>query len=423
MTAQADGDAPAARGDGSSTHRRPWKDRRVLLGVTGGIAAYKAVHVARELTQRGAHVEVVLSRSAAAFVGAVTFEGVTGRAVHTELVAPGRALDHIRLARWAEVVCIAPATADFIARAAHGRADDLMTAVLLATRASVLVCPAMNDAMWAHPQTRRNAVHLEEVLGYRVVGPATGPLAYGEGRGPGRMEEPDVLLEHIGRALTPAGPLEGRTIVVTAGPTREPVDAVRVLSNRSSGRMGFAIAAAAWRRGARVILIHGPVDLPPPPGSEPVRTETAEDMASAVRRSLPSADVLIMAAAVADFRPISPQSSKIRKENRPDAIGLEAAPDILRSTRDARPAGCIVVGFALETDDAHASARRKLESKGLDMIVLNEANAPGAGFEVDTNRVTILQADGREEALPLMPKTEVAEVLLDRIAARLEGAS
>lgn len=416
MAAPADGNDPSARGDGPSLRRGPWQDRRVLLGVTGGIAAYKAVHVARELTLRGAHVEVVLSHSASAFVGPVTFEGVTGRPVHTELVAAGRALDHIRLARWAEVVCIAPATADFIARAAQGRADDLLTAILLATNAPVLVCPAMNDAMWAHPQTQRNAAHLSAELAYQLVGPAVGPLAWGEGVGPGRMEEPETIVECVARALAAGNSLDGRVVVVTAGPTREPVDAVRVLTNRSSGKMGFAVAAGAWRRGARVVLIHGPTDVAPPAGPELVRADTAEEMASAVRNALATADVLVMAAAVADFRPTSPSLSKIRKESRPDTIALEPAPDVLRTTREARPDGCIIVGFALETDDALASARRKLIDKGLDMIVLNEVNAPDAGFEVDTNRVVLIDAHGREESLPLLPKSQVAEILLDRIA-------
>jgi phosphopantothenoylcysteine decarboxylase/phosphopantothenate--cysteine ligase len=422
VSSPADGGNPAAGGHGAPSPRRPWQDQHVLLGVTGGIAAYKTVSLARELTRRGAIVEVVLTRSATEFVGAVTFEGVVGRAVHTGFVASGDALGHIRLARWANVVCVAPATADFMARIAIGRADDLLAAILLATRAPVLLCPAMNDAMWVHPQTQLNATHLTDRIGYQLVGPATGALAFGEGSGPGRMEEPDVILEHIGRALEPKGALAGRSVLVTAGPTREPVDAVRVLTNRSSGRMGFALASAAWRRGAEVVLIHGPVDVPPPTGARRVVVETAEQMANAVRAALPTADVLLMAAAVADFRPASPQSSKIKKEQRPDVIALESAPDILKTTRAERRNGLITVGFALETDNARANARRKLETKGLDLIVLNEANAPGSGFEVETNRVVLLRADGEEE-LPLLPKTEVAEQILDRVALLLGGAS
>lgn len=397
------------------TPRRPWEGRRVVLGVTGGIAAYKAVQVARDLTQLGAAVDVVLTRSAEAFVGPVTFEALTGRPVHRELVAPGHALEHIRLAREADVVCVAPATADLMARAASGRSDDLITAILLATRAPVLICPAMNDRMWDHPQTQRNARHLRDACGYTLVGPAVGPLAYGEGSGAGRMEEPGVIVEHVGRALEEDTPLRGRTVVVTAGPTREPVDPVRVLSNRSSGRMGFALAQAAWRRGAEVVLIAGPTSIEPPIGPELVRVETAEEMLRAVRDSLSEADALIMAAAVADFLPSGAASQKIKKAEAPTAIELEPAPDILRETRDARPERMVTVGFALETEKAREHARGKLESKGLDLIVLNELGEPGVGFEVETNRVVILDTRGGAEELPLMSKHDVAEAILDRV--------
>lgn len=401
--------------------RRPWWGRRIVLGVSGGIAAYKAVQLARDLTLLGAEVDVVLTRAAHQFVGPITFEALTGRPVRTELIFSGQALDHIRLAREADVVCIAPATADLIARAAAGRSDDLLTAILLATKAPVLICPAMNDRMWAHPQTRANVRHLHEVLGYGIVGPAVGPLAFGEGEGAGRLEDGATIIEHIGRALEGATPFQGRTVVVTAGPTREPVDPVRVLSNRSSGRMGFALARAAWRRGADVVLITGPTMLPAPPGPRLRRIETAAEMEAAVRESLPGADALIMSAAVADFRPKHAATEKIKKEKAPDVIELEPAPDVLRSTRDARPAGMVVVGFALETEDARRHARRKLESKDLDLIVLNEATKPGAGFEVGTNQVVILDRSGGEEDLPLLPKDEVAERILDRLGELLEG--
>lgn len=408
--------APAwpARPGTSLAPRRPWAGRRVLLGVTGGIAAYKSIQLARDLARLGAEVDVVLTHSAKAFVGPLSFEGLTGRPVYSDLVAEGHALDHIRLARAADVVCVAPATADFIARAAAGRADDLITAVLLATRVPVLVCPAMNDRMWAHAQTQANAAHLES-LGYTLVGPATGPLAWDEGSGPGRMVEPDVILEHIGRALSPPGPLTGKHVVVSAGPTREPVDAVRVLTNRSSGRMGYAIAAAAWRRGARVTLISGPTEIAPPAGVDVVRAETAADMERAVRAALPEADALVMAAAVSDFRPAAPHAGKLKKEQAPDAIPLEASPDVLRVTRDARPSHLVAVGFALESSDGVANARAKLESKTLDLIVLNPAGEEGAGFETDTNRVTLISREG-EEALPLQSKADVAETIMDRVA-------
>ncbi len=385
-----------------------------MLGVAGGIAAYKSVQLARDLTQLGALVDVVMTHAAAEFVGAITFEALTGRPVHTQLIAEGGALDHIRLAREADTLCVAPATADLLARAAQGRADDLLTAILLATRAPVLLCPAMNDRMWEHAQTQANVSHLR-TLGYHIVGPATGPLAQGEGAGPGRMEEPEVIVQHIGRALGAQNGLVGRKIVVTAGPTREPVDAVRVLSNRSSGRMGYALAAAAWRRGARVVLISGPVGIVPPVGPELVRVETAEQMKLAVSAAIADADALIMAAAVADFRPAQPAGGKIKKSTGTPALPLEPTPDVLQETRAQRAPGLRVIGFALETDQHIDNARRKLNEKALDLIILNDATEPGAGFEVETNRVTILDRAGRQEALPLQSKQDVAEAILDRV--------
>ena len=402
---------------GGAGAKRPWSASRILLGVTGGIAAYKVVQVARDLTQLGARVDVVCTRSAGAFVGAVSFEGVTGRPVLSDILEPGRALDHIRLARHADAVCVAPATADFLARAAHGRSDDLLGAILLATRAPVLICPAMNDAMWGHAATVANTDRLRE-LGYRLVGPDVGPLAVGEGSGPGRMVEPATIVQHIGRALTGETRFTGRRVVVTAGPTREAVDPVRFVSNRSSGRMGYALAAAAWRRGADVSLITGPTLLAPPPGPRVHAVETAEEMRSGLERQVADADLLIMAAAVADFRPSDPPSEKIRKADAPDAIRLEPAPDLLTETAGSRPSGCLVVGFALETESGEASARRKLEAKDMDLIVLNEVG-PDTGFEVETNRVTLIERDGESESLPLLGKEEVAERILDRVERRM----
>ena len=402
---------------GGAATRRPWTGSRVLLGVTGGIAAYKVVQLARDLTQLGAEVDVVMTRSARAFVGEVSFEGVTGRPVLSEILEPGRALDHIRLARSADVVCVAPATADFMARAAHGRSDDLLSAVLLATRAPVLVCPAMNDAMWSHVATVSNAGRLRE-LGYRLVGPADGPLAVGEGSGPGRMEEPATIVQHVGRALTGPSRFAGRRVVVTAGPTREAVDPVRFLSNRSSGRMGFALAAAAWRRGADVDLVAGPTQLAPPPGPRLHAVESAGSMKAAVERLVGDADLLIMAAAIADFRPANPPETKIKKDTAPSALELESAPDVLKETAGVRPSGCLVIGFALETNDGEANARRKLEGKGMDLVVLNETG-PGSGFETETNRVALIERDGESETLPLLTKDEVAERILDRVERRM----
>lgn len=399
--------------------RRPFAGRRVVLGVTGGIAAYKAVALARDLTLAGAEVDAVLSRGALEFVRPLSFEALTGRPAHTSLYPEGDPLLHIRLARDAGCVAVAPATANFLARAAAGMADDLLTATLLATEAPVVLAPAMNDRMYAHPATAKNLRRLAG-LGYRIAGPAVGPLAWGEGEGPGRMLEPAALLEHVGRALEADGALAGRRVVVTAGGTREPIDPVRYVGNRSSGRMGYALAAAAWRRGAEVELVSGPSALPPPAGVRLTRVETAEEMLRAVDASLPAADLLVMAAAVADFRPADPAAAKIRKASGAvPEIRLEPTADVLRSTRGVRPPGCVVVGFALETGNAVENGRRKLEGKGLDLLVVNDATEAGAGFEVETNRVVLLRPGAEDEALPLLPKAEVAERILDRVEALL----
>ena len=391
----------------------------MLLGVSGGIASYKSVWLARLLTQQGSEVDVVMTRAATEFVGPITFEAVTGRPVHTDIFSPGRALDHIRLAREAQAIVIAPATADLMARAAHGHADDLLTASLLAAQVPVLFVPAMNDRMWSHPQTARNVAHLRS-LGYTLLEPDAGALAAGEGSGPGRMPEPEVILAHVGRLLERPS-LRGRTVVVTAGPTREPVDPVRFLSNRSSGKMGVAIAAAAWRRGAHVHLVAGPLELPPPAGVTTTNVETTAQMCEAVARVLPSADVLVMAAAPSDFRPAHPEGTKLKKERAPDSLALEETPDILAATIERRRAGAVVVGFALETEALVANAKKKLEAKRLDLIVANDATEPGAGFGTDTNRVTLLSKKGGEERLPLAPKSEVADAILDRVEALLGG--
>ncbi|HEX2718800.1 MAG TPA: bifunctional phosphopantothenoylcysteine decarboxylase/phosphopantothenate--cysteine ligase CoaBC [Gemmatimonadaceae bacterium] len=399
---------------------RPYAGSRILLGVSGGIASYKSAWLARLLALAGAEVDVVMTPAALEFVGAITFEALTGRPVHSEIFGPGRALDHVRLARSARAIVVAPATADFCARAASGQANDLLSAILLAAEAPVLLVPAMNDRMWAHPQTKRNVAHLRE-LHYEVLEPDAGMLAAGEGAGPGRMPEPETIFEHVGRLLEDRGALGGRRIVVTAGPTREPVDPVRYISNHSSGKMGMAIAAAAWRRGAEVVVVAGPGSAPPPPGACVVRVETTEEMRDAVAKEIAGADALVMAAAPADFRPAEPARSKIKKRTAPASIALQATPDILASTKDARPPRMIAVGFALETDDLVANAREKLAAKGLDLVVANDATEAGAGFGVDTNRVTLIARDGAEERLPLLSKREVADVILDRVVRLLDG--
>lgn len=409
------------------TPRPPWAGARVVLGVTGGIAAYKSVQLARDLARLGAEVQVVQTRGARNFVQPLSFEAVTGRTVLTDLFgtdagsgATGAAV-HIRLGHDADVICVAPATADFIARAAHGRANDLLTITLLATRAPVVLCPAMNDLMWSHPATAANVVRCRDVLGYRIAGPGVGPLAYGEGEGPGRMLEPEEIVEHVGRALAGDGPLLGRTVLVTAGPTQEPVDPVRYVGNRSSGRMGFALARAAWRRGADVVLVSGPSPLDDPHGVDVVRVGTAREMEEAVRERLPGADVAIFAAAVADYRPDPQEDAKLKRADVGDemALTLVSNPDVAGDTRDARREGALVVGFALETTDLLENARKKLHAKGFDLLVANEVGET-TGFEADTNRITLLSGDEDPEELPLQTKDAAAEVILDRVGARLE---
>ncbi|NUS33342.1 MAG: bifunctional phosphopantothenoylcysteine decarboxylase/phosphopantothenate--cysteine ligase CoaBC [Gemmatimonadaceae bacterium] len=400
---------------------QPYAGRRIVLGVAGGIASYKTAWLARLLHKAGAAVDVVMTRAATEFVGAVTFEALTGRPVHTGLFDAGRALDHIALARSADAVVVAPATADLMARAATGQADDLLTAVLLATEAPVLLVPAMNDRMWAHAQTRANAEHLVK-LGYRLLEPDEGMLAAGEGSGPGRMPEPETIFAHVGRLLERRHALRGRTVLVTAGPTREPIDPVRFLSNYSSGKMGVAIAVAAWRRGATVTLVAGPLSVPVPPGVTHVPVQSTTEMRDAVAAHVAAADVLVMAAAPADYQPAERASGKLKKTGAPRAIELRETPDILLSTKDARRKGAVVVGFALETDDLLANARKKLDGKGLDIVVLNAANEPGAGFGVDTNRVTIVRRGADEpEQLPLLDKRDVADAILDRVEVLLDG--
>ncbi len=400
------------------TPRRPWEGRRVVLGVSGGIAAYKSVQLARDLTRLGARVDVVLTAAATRFVGALSFEGVTGRRPLTDLFSAEGVALHIRLGRDADVVVVAPATADLMARAAEGRADDLLTTTLLATRAPVLVCPAMNHRMYSHPQTQANLERLRSRLGYHIGGPGIGPLAAGEESGPGRMLEPADITEHVGRLLASRGSrLDGLRVLITSGPTREPVDPVRYVGNRSSGRTGHALATAAWRRGAKVTLVTGPVSIDPPIGADVVGVETAVEMNEAVQRVIGEADVVVFAAAVADYRPTNASADKLKRSlTGPELmLTLEANPDVAGGTREARKPGAVVVGFALETRDLLANARAKLEAKGFDLVVANAAGEPDAGFEATTNRVTILSSSGDPEPLPLQSKEQMADEILDRV--------
>jgi phosphopantothenoylcysteine decarboxylase/phosphopantothenate--cysteine ligase len=392
-----------------------------VLGVTGGVAAYKSVQLARDLTRLGGVVDVVLTESAQRFVTPFSFEAVTGRPALTDLFSAEGAALHVRLGRDADVVCVAPATADFLARAAQGRADDLICTTLLATRAPVVLCPAMNDRMFAHPQVQANLAHVTGALGYGVAGPATGPLAAGEGEGPGRMIEPSEIVQHVGRALGLEHAWAGRRVLVTAGPTREALDPVRYLGNRSSGRMGYALAAAAWRRGAEVTLVSGPSPLDPPVGVALVRVESAREMHEAVVARIAEMDVSIFAAAVADYRPSETRDDKMKRPQDGPAVRVDLAvnPDIARETVPLRRAGSVAVGFALETSNLLENGRTKLAAKGFDLLVANDATEEGAGFEVETNRVTLLTADGPPEPLPLASKDAVAEEVLDRVALRL----
>ena len=409
----------------------PFSGRHVVLGVSGGIACYKSCTLARRLGEAGATVDVVLTASAAEFVRPLTFEALTGRPVLTSLWERGRALAHIGLAHEPDLVILAPATAHLLARAAMGMADDLLTALLLARTGPVLAAPAMNDAMYAHPATVANLKKLTQ-RGWHFVGPEVGALAEGPSERPGRMSEPETIMaaaatlvgadQGTGGAGGAGGAgggskWAGKRVVVTAGPTREHLDPVRVLTNPSSGRMGYALAEAASARGADVVLVSGPTELPPPGGVETQRVETTAEMQKAVQSAMKDAAALFMAAAPADYKPKS--TGKVKRPRAAGALTLEleVTPDILRSLK--RPRGCVVVGFALETGNGLARARGKLQDKALDFVVLNDALEPGAGFEVPTNRVTVLGKGGRRVDLPLLPKRDVAERILDVVEEAL----
>ena len=401
----------------------PWEGRTVVLGVCGGIAAYKAVQVARDLTLLGAAVDVVLTDAARKFVAPLSFEGVTGRGPLLHLFAAREAALHISLGRSADCVCVAPATADFIARAASGRASDLLTTVLAATGAPVVVAPAMNDRMYAHPRTRRNLARLGELPGYSRVGPADGRLAAGEGSGPGRMVEPEAITDAVGRALGGGGALAGKRVLVTAGGTREPVDAVRYLGNRSSGRMGAELARAAWLRGAEVTLVTGPATVAAPRGVTVVRVETAREMREAVLGRVGGVDVAVHAAAVADYRPRSPHPGKLKRAETGDALALDLVrnPDIAAECAGRMRPGSVAVGFALEISELVARATEKLAAKGFDLIVANPAGEKDAGFESETNRVTIVERAAPPREMPMMTKYAAAWEIMDAVEDRLRA--
>ena len=394
---------------------------RILVGVTGGIAAYKAVEVCRLMVDAGAHVapvltedvQVVMTAGAQRFITPLTLQAVSGRAVRTDLwdATAEAAMGHIELARWAELVLIAPASAGFIARLSTGQADDLLTTLCLATEAPLAIAPAMNRVMWAHPATRANVATLEE-RGVTVLGPAAGEQACGE-VGAGRMDEPLEIINGVMALLRSGGPLVGRRVLITAGPTRERIDPVRFVSNRSSGKMGFAVAQAAREAGAEVVLVSGPVSLPTPPGVRRVDVESAANMLAAVQQEIERTDIFISTAAVADYRPAHAYEQKIKKTSDRMDLAMERTVDVI-ATVAARAQRPFVVGFAAETETVEQNARTKLLKKNLDMIAANEVGADKA-FDCEDNQLVVLWRSGRRE-LGRAPKAVLAQRLIALIA-------
>ena len=391
--------------------------KTVLLGVTGGIAAYKAATLASALVKQHCHVEVILTEHATQFITPLTFEQLTGNRAMVDTFDRNfsHQVEHIALARRTDLVLVAPATANVCAKLAHGLADDMLTTTVLACPCPKLIAPAMNTKMYENPVTQDN-LDLLRRYGWEVIAPASGRLACGA-VGPGKMPEPDTLVQHILRVLALPHDLAGRRVLVTAGPTQESLDPVRYLTNHSSGRMGYAIAREAMLRGAQVTLVSGPVDLPLVPFVETRPVTTAADMFRAVRDLLPATDVLIKAAAVADYRPAQVASDKMKKSDQDLSIPLERTDDILGWVAEHRHPGLFVCGFSMETRDMVANSRAKLERKKLDMIVANNLKVAGAGFGTKTNVVTLITREGERE-LPLMGKDQVAAHLLDEIQRR-----
>jgi phosphopantothenoylcysteine decarboxylase / phosphopantothenate---cysteine ligase len=390
------------------------QSKRIVLGVTGGIAAYKSPDLVRRLRERGAEVQVVMTRSAGEFITPLTFQAVSGRPVRTDLwdSAAEAAMGHIELARWPDLVIVAPATADFIARLATGHADDLLTTLCLATEAPIAVAPSMNRVMWANAATQANIVTLSQRR-VSVFGPAAGDQACGE-VGEGRMLEPLELVARIDGLLVPTGPLSGKRVLITAGPTRERIDPVRFISNRSSGKMGFAVAQAARNAGAEVVLVSGPVSLATPPGVRRVDCESAVDMLAAVTKEVPQADIFISTAAVADYKPARPADQKIKKASDKMDLEMERTTDILATVAASADRPPLVVGFAAETESVEQNARGKLLKKNLDMIAANEVGDDKA-FECEDNHLIVLSRTARHD-LGKASKTELAQRLIALIA-------
>lgn len=402
------------------------KDRHIVLGVTGSIACYKAVDLASKLTQAGALVDVIMTESAARFVTPLAFRSVTGRPVYTDMWDMSDHVPHVGLGESADVLLIAPATANTLAKMATGIADNLLLVTTLAARCPIIVAPAMDGGMWEHPATQANCAILRG-RGIYQAGPATGRMASGLS-GLGRMMEPAELLGELRLLLSRGGELHGRRVVVSTGPTREPLDPVRFISNRSSGKQGLAVAQAAVDAGADVTLIAGSTCEQIPYGANVIRVQTTQEMGDAVLASIEEADALFMVAAVADFKPMSVADRKIKKSDNPTdqlTIHLEKTLDILVAIKERRQVSGypkVVLGFAAETHDITAYGREKLERKGLDFIAINDVTAEGAGFAVDTNRVLLLGANGMVEDMPLQSKGEVAERLVHAVALALNTA-
>ena len=393
--------------------------RRIILGVSGGIAAYKAVEVCRRLVDAGAHVVPVLTQDAQRFVGAVTFSALASEPARTSLFDDPDPIPHTRLGQQADLVVVAPATAKLIGKYATGISDDLLTAALLATRAPVVLAPAMHTEMWDHPAVQENIATLRR-RGVHLVPPEAGRLAGGD-MGEGRLADPARIVAAAAEVLSRGGDLVGLRILVTAGGTREPIDPVRYLGNRSSGKMGHAIADAAAARGAIVTLVTT-TSLDAPPTAEVVHVGTAEEMAGAVLARAPDTDVIVMAAGVADFRPKATAPEKLKKADGVPEVVLEPTPDILAALGERKTAAArqqVLVGFAAETEQLREHAATKLAAKHVDLMVANDVSAADSGFEVDTNRAILLDAAGGEEELPLLSKRALADVILDRVAALL----
>ena len=399
-------------------------EKRIVLGVSGGIAAYKACDLVSRLKKRGAQVRVVLTKHACEFVPPLTFETLSGNPAYTDAFDRKFEIEHVALAKWADAMVVAPATANALAKMAAGIADDLLTTTLLAVTAPVVAAPAMNAAMWRHPATRANAALLRS-RGVRFVGPASGHLACGDDD-VGRMSEPEAIVEALealfaeGGRVGAACDLSGRRILVTAGPTVERIDPVRFITNRSTGKMGYAIAAAAARRGAEVVLVSGPVSLPCPDGVERVSVESSRELCDAVLGRAGDCDAVIQAAAPADFTPATFSETKIKKTGEGMALELRPTTDIAAALGARKRPGQVLVAFAAETNDLIDNARGKLARKNADLVVANDVTRPGAGFGADTNIVSLVTRDSARE-LPVMPKSEVADAILDAVAALLEG--